>query len=235
VQAAEEFLQAVKAGNLRAVKALVAGEPGLLRARDPAGVSAVLLALYHGRGEVAAELLAHHPGLDIFEAAAAGRTERVAALLGADPKLKDRHSPDGFSPLGLAAFFGRREVLQLLLERGAAADVPSKNGMQVRPLHSAAANRDGAAALATAKLLLEHGAQPNVRQEGGWTPLHQAAASGNLELMKLLLEHGADPRAVSDDQKSPRALALERGQPEAARLLERLPGAAGEARSPPIV
>ena len=43
------------------------------------------------------------------------------------------------------------------------------------------------------KLLLEHGAEPNIQDENGDTPLHIVALVGNKESIRLLLEHGADP------------------------------------------
>ena len=45
------------------------------------------------------------------------------------------------------------------------------NVFKVRPIHSAAAVRDRT----SVRLLLEAGADPNVRQQGGYTPLHTAA------------------------------------------------------------
>ncbi len=48
-----------------------------------------------------------------------GRTARVAEWLDRDPGLLNARSSDGFSPLGLAAFFGQTETVRLLLARGA--------------------------------------------------------------------------------------------------------------------
>ena len=56
---------------------------------------------------------------------------------------------------------------------------------------------------------MEAGANPNVRQQGGYTPLHGAAHNGDAELVQLLLDHGADPAAPNDDGKTPRDLAPE--------------------------
>ena len=48
---------------------------------------------------------------------------------------------------------------------------------------------------ALGKFLLEHGAQPNVKDRFGMTPLHMAAQSGQLALVKELLARGADLNA----------------------------------------
>jgi ankyrin repeat protein len=42
------------------------------------------------------------------------------------------------------------------------------------------------------ELLLEYGANPNVRDSVGATPLHDAVLSGKVNAVKKLLEHGAD-------------------------------------------
>lgn len=44
----------------------------------------------------------------------------------------------------------------------------------------------------TCKLLIEHGADVNVKTVRGETPLHKIACGANTEICKLLLEHGAD-------------------------------------------
>uniref|UniRef100_A0AC35GCF3 Uncharacterized protein n=1 Tax=Panagrolaimus sp. PS1159 TaxID=55785 RepID=A0AC35GCF3_9BILA len=52
-------------------------------------------------------------------------------------------------------------------------------------------------------MLLKSGAQPNVTQTNGQTPLHIAAKSGNSKMIKLLLYEGADPRLKSDNGETP--------------------------------
>lgn len=55
---------------------------------------------------------------------------------------------------------------------------------------------------ACAKLLLESGADPNLVEWDGWSPLHWAARNGHLEVTELLLTYGA-----SIDQRDSRGLA----------------------------
>jgi uncharacterized protein len=154
-------------------------------------MSELLQAVYQGDKTRADELLAADPELDVFEAAAVGRTDRLRELLAADPGLANAWAEDGFQPLGLASFFGHVEAARLLVERGAEVNSPSRNEMKVMPLHSAAATQDPDARYELAKLLLEHGADSNARQQDDYTPLMAAEQHGDERLTELLLEHGA--------------------------------------------
>jgi ankyrin repeat protein len=215
-----EFFDAVRSGDLGVVDARLRDDASLASARNEGGISALLWAYYNGQPLVAERLLASGVELNIFEAAAAGDLARTRALLAQDPSLVDACSPDGFSPLGLAAFFGRPEVLKLLLNEGADPDAPSRNAMRVTALHSAAANREPALSLRMVETLLRAGANPNARQHGGWTPLQQAAAHGRAEIVALLLSHGADRTMQSDDGQTAADKARERGFREVAERLE---------------
>jgi uncharacterized protein len=193
----------------------------------PDTVSPVLQALYEGRKADADALLAEHPTLDIFEAAALGRTERARELLDADPKLVGAWSPDGFQALHLAAFFGRADTADLLLERGAnAASLSRHEFVKVTPLHSAVA-AEGAEDLRTVEVLLARGAPVDARAEGGGTPLHSAAFNGNVPIVEALLAHGADPDAAKDDGKTPLDLAREQRHDDVVQI-----AASDEAPSP---
>ncbi len=100
--------------------------------------------------------------------------------------------------------------------------------MRVRPLHSAVAHRQADAALAMAKSLLSHGADVRVAQEGGWTPLHQAAAHCPIQMIELLLSHGAEVNAVSEDGRTPLRMAAENKHEEIAALLRQSGAREGE-------
>jgi uncharacterized protein len=156
-------------------------------------LSELLQAVYRGDQARADELLAANPTLDVFEAAAVGKLDRLRQLLDEDPSLANAWAEDGFQPLGLASFFGHLEAARLLVERGADVNSASRNEMTVMPLHSAAATGDPEARYELAKLLLEHGADPNARQQDKFTPLMEADQVGDQRLRELLVEHGAEP------------------------------------------
>jgi ankyrin repeat protein len=154
-------------------------------------MSELLQAIYRGDQARADELLADDPELDVFEAAAVGRTERLSDLLDEDPSLANAWAEDGFQPLGLASFFGQVDAARFLVERGAEVNSASRNDFKVMPLHSAAATGDPDVRYELAKLLLEHGADPNARQQDDFTPLMAAGQQGDERLRALLVEHGA--------------------------------------------
>lgn len=162
-----------------------------------------MLALYEGRKDAVDALLADDPELDVFEAAALGRVERLHMVLDADSGAASARYPDTFTPLHFAAFFAQPEAARLLLDRGAEVDAVAEGFSRVTPLHSAAA----AGQTSIAALLLERGADPNAAQEGGFTPLHAAAQNGDAELVRMLLERGADAAAATDDGRTARDLA----------------------------
>ena len=199
-----ELFAAITAGDEDAVHELLETRPDLAATRNEDGLSPVLHALYNGRQELVEPLLDANPALDAFDAAAVGRARGLEELLDADPELVRAWSPDGFTPLHLASFFGQEDAARLLVERGADVNLVARHAtIHVTPLHSAAAG----AHAGVVRLLLEHGADPDAAQDGGFTPLHSAARNDDRESVEALLAAGADPARVNDDGQTPAALA----------------------------
>jgi ankyrin repeat protein len=208
----DELFTALRSGDVARVRALVEADPALASARDQAGLSAVLTALYHRQPEACEALLAAGPELDVLDAAATGRLDVLRAHLESHPDALAARSPEGFTPLHLAAFLGGGPAVRLLLAAGMDADADQENPARVRPLHSAVAARDHDAARA----LLEAGADPDPRQQGGYTPLLAAVHNDDVPMVELLLRHGADRSLAADDGRDPAAMA----GPRVAPLLE---------------
>ncbi len=157
-------------------------------------MSDLLEALYRGQSNRVDELLAGDPELDVFEAAAVGRTDRLRTLLDEDPARANAFGDDGFHPLGLACFFGHVEAARLLLERGADVNALSRNEhIQTAAIHAAAAaeGTDEATRYELVELALEHGADPDLPQGGGFRAIDAARQNGDRRVESLLLEHGA--------------------------------------------
>jgi len=74
-----------------------------------------------------------------------------------------------------------------------------------------------------AKVLLARGANPNLRAEGGFTPLHEAALTGQSNLALLLLEHGADITAKDSTGKTALDHALAGKHDAVASILRKVP------------
>jgi len=158
-------------------------------------MSDVLQAIYRGDREEA-ERLAAEKELDVFEASALGRTDRVRQLLDRDPSLVNAYGGDGFHPVGLASFFGHADTARVLYERGADANQVARNEhIQTAAIHAAAAaeGKDEATRYELVELALDHGADPNLEQGGGFRAIDAARQNGDSTVEQLLLERGARP------------------------------------------
>lgn len=169
--------------------------------------SDILVALYRNDAAEAARLAEAANALTIWEAAALGRDDIVARLAAGDPRDLNATAPDGHTPLGLAAFFGHPSTVQLLLAGGADPAQASNNTMKVQPLHAAVAGRNADCVQA----ILDAGADPDARQQLGYTPLMGAASAGREDLAELLLARGADRSLQSEDGKTAASVAAEHG------------------------
>jgi len=211
-----EFFDAIRAGDSGKVRSLLDADPEIASARDPNGVSAVLTSIYTGRSELRDLLLQRGAVLEIHDAAAVGKLERVKEFVEKNSTLAKSHSPDGFPIVALACFFGHLDVARYLAEKGADLNTAASNGSGYNSLTASVAGGHGD----IVAWLLENGVSPNYGYGPGYTPLLTAAANGRLDIVKLLLAHGADLAAKTDDGKSAADLAAERKHPELAAYLK---------------
>lgn len=160
---------------------------------------------------------------DIHSAARNGDVAKVKELLTKDPSLvRDIELPVsifGGTPLHVAAAWGQREVVEILLAFG--ADIEAKIRDEVTPLHEAAwSGHEGVSALLVSKgakldiftlaslglvdrltlLLDKNPSLVNVKDKDKRTPLHWAAQGGQRAAAELLVARGANvsPRAMWD-------------------------------------
>ena len=87
---------------------------------------------------------------------------------------------DGLVPLNEAAFYGKQEIISILMQHG--ADVNAKSNAGFSSLYNAA--QEGHVSCVTE--LIQHGADVNIRTEKGFSPLHSAARSGHADCAREL-------------------------------------------------
>jgi hypothetical protein len=199
----EDLLREIVGDRTDHVQEILEEDPSLATA-DGAD-SPILTALYRGRAESLGLLLAAQPQVTAFEAVALGIDELVASFLTEQPDFVTKYSPDGFTALHMAAYFGHVTVATLLIDAGADIGAVSQDDAEGTPLHAAVAARNHGMAW----LLLARGASVNAQQEGGFTALHVAARFGDHAIVQLLIVNGADPWLEADDGKTAADLAYE--------------------------
>jgi uncharacterized protein len=213
---ADALFAAIRAQDVPTIDRLLTAEPNLASAKDERGQSAVMIALFLITGESflppprnapLQALLEHEPALSFFESCGTGNRDQVRAALARDPSLASSWHPLGWSALHFAAFSGDAALTTLLLDNGAAVDARARNRFFNTPLQVALLGGNEA----SARVLLERGADPLVRQERGFAPIHEAAFLGRRDLVDLLLQHGADIDSRGNDGRNAITEALRGG------------------------
>src|SRR3989454_11368073 len=118
-----------------------------------------------------------------IDAIKAGEFERVKAMASADPALIDARSRSGESAILTAVYHRQKEIVNLLVARGAALSI----------FEACAAGE----LERVERLLGDAPADVNAYSADGWTPLHLAAFFGHSKIVELLLAHDADVTARS--------------------------------------
>jgi ankyrin repeat protein len=149
----------------------------------------------------------------LIRAASYDESDMVQVLLngGANPNLKDM---GGYTALLRALEKKNERSAELLLAQPEVElNAQGFNGMTALGWYVSAGRED------KVQKLLERGANPNLSDSDGDTPLHRAAQRGNVNLIKMLLAAGANPNAQNKLGGTPLMWAAVYGHEEAARLL----------------
>ena len=135
-----------------------------------------------------------------------GNIDTVAALLDAKPELfDDMRTTEGFT---MAVSAGHDALVRLMLARG--LRVPASVTYCQTYLWR---SRD------LARLLLDHGMDPNLPNWQQVRPLHFMAEKGDIDTARLFLSYGADPNAIDEEYRTtPLGWAARRGQTEFVRF-----------------
>jgi uncharacterized protein len=207
--------QYIEEGRSHDIDLLLIGNPELLQETTSHGISPLLLACYYNKPQVVRILLQHTKTMTIHEACAAGLTSYVEAIIQQAPAVVNEWSTHGLTPLAIASYFNKTDIVRLLLSKKVNPNVVSRNEQLTYPLHIAAANNHEE----IGKMLIEADADVNAIQATGDTALHFAAQHGNIDLIVALLEFGADTRIANIKGLTPADLAAEKGFREIAEIL----------------
>lgn len=119
------------------------------------------------------------------------------------PHLINQENENGLTPLGLAAHYGRIEMVRQLLENGADANAVSHSQIPYIPsntaLHAAIAGKKNPEII---RMLIDAMSSVDVADSNGYTPLHIAAFEDDLSIFSQLIEAGADVHAYSFKDES---------------------------------
>src|SRR5258706_1879822 len=149
-----------------------------------------------------------HADQRLIEAIRAKDARRVRAAIAAGATVGGQDGQK--SALHLAAEVGDAEVIKALPKAGVRKLLIKTDAADRTPLMYAAAKGN----VATARALIELGADVNARNSFGDTALRVAASDGTLDVAKLLLEAGGDPNLPGRMLLTPFDRARERHTPQ---------------------
>ncbi|HKO45686.1 MAG TPA: ankyrin repeat domain-containing protein [Pyrinomonadaceae bacterium] len=152
------------------------------------------------------------PSHPFVKAASEDNLEEVARLIvEVDVNLRDEAS--GTTALEEAVANGNREMVELLLSRGADVKRRTESGRTILM------RLDGDATPDLVWDLINAGAEVNAKSETGDTPLIAAAYEENGEILKALLEAGAEVNSKNEDGQTALMVAAEHGRLQNVRAL----------------
>lgn len=179
--------------------------------------------------------------IEFFDAIKKGDLPTVKEWLAKDGNLANARSEKGFSPVTIAAYYGKDEILREILDRGPTLDLHEaaivgdlrrvREFVEKDPAQTNnASSPDGFPPLGLAahfghadvvRYLLDKGASVNfAAAETGFTALTGAIAGGHRDIVRTLIAAGADVNHRYEEQEfSPLLAAAADGDPEVVRVL----------------
>lgn len=214
------LIAAVRSGNRAAVEPLLAADPQMLAAKDPAGSTLLHHAVAFGTIEIVQLLLDKGAEVNAKNRRSAMPLHwavhdeaKVRLLLSRGVQINARQVEGRTALYQAAVLGGGLPVLRLLLDNGADPAIGSLVGQT--PLSVASVRGD----VDAMRLLIEKGANVNAKNGAGDTPLMAAATSGNSRAVRLLLDKGADATVKSKRNETALGNASTSGVEESLRLL----------------
>ena len=216
------ILQAAREGDLGAVEAELEREPRLAKASNETGDTALHQAAHGGHLHVVTALLA--AGADVDAVRGDGYRPVHCAIMPnwvvGTPSAHRRSIADALLARGaqytiyIAALLGHEAYVRDALRRDPSL-ANFEDSCHHRPISAAARRND----IEMVRLLLQHGADPNLPEEGAprGHALWSAVDARAREVVRALLEHGADPNAMVESSGTPTGHA--RRDPELYQLL----------------
>ncbi|GMU19397.1 MAG: hypothetical protein AMXMBFR12_05890 [Candidatus Babeliales bacterium] len=133
--------------------------------------------------------------------------------------INKQYGAEGFTPLAIAAYEGRVQLIPILLRFGARID--TRDNQRNTPLMLAARVADQNDSVAVSKALLNAGIDINAQNNAGETALARAVQRKNYPLIEFLSTQGADKTLKNNQGKTPLDLAQANNDQEAINLLEK--------------
>ena len=202
--AATRLIDAVKRGDVNAVRALIAQKVDV---NAPDADLSTPLHWAAQRDDVAVADLLIGAGANVKARTRYNVTPLSLACTKGDAKLVDRllkagadpneTSEEGQSALMTASLTGTPEAVKLLLETGANANAVEPYKGQTALMWAASEGNTAAA-----DLLIAHGANVTAKSKSGFTPLLFAVRNDHREAAELLLNHSADVNDAAPDGTS---------------------------------